>query len=79
MMRRWDMAEVEGDDVASLCTWDLCEIGCLCEISLFLATPPRPYMGDDVSGSDPSRLQVFANPNYSWASWASSVYLVLGL
>jgi hypothetical protein len=32
------------------------------EIDL-LATPPRPYMGGKVSGSGPSRLQVFVNPN----------------
>jgi hypothetical protein len=34
MARRWDLAIVERDGVASLCTWDLCEISCLCEISL---------------------------------------------
>jgi hypothetical protein len=65
MVRRCNLAEVEEDDVASLCTWDLCEIRCLCEIilSLFLAAPPCPYMGGEVSGSGSSRLQVFANPN----------------
>jgi hypothetical protein len=41
-----------------------------------LAAPPCPYMGDEVSGSGLSRLQVYAKPNYSWAS---SVHLVLGL
>jgi hypothetical protein len=44
----------------------LCEIRDLCEIRLsspFLAAPPRPYMGGEVSGSGPSRLQVYANPN----------------
>jgi hypothetical protein len=46
--------------VASLCMWDLCEI----RLSPFLAAPPRPYMGGEVSGSGPSRLQVYANPNY---------------
>jgi hypothetical protein len=54
----------------------------VCEIrenSSFLAAPPRPYMGDEVSGSGPSRLQVYANPNQSWTSWASSIHLVLGL
>jgi hypothetical protein len=45
MVRRWDLVEVEGDSVASLCTWDLCEIRCLCKIiSPFLAAPPRPYI-----------------------------------
>jgi hypothetical protein len=45
MVRR-DLAEVKGDSVASLCTWNLCEIRCLCEIvSPFLAAPPHPYMG----------------------------------
>jgi hypothetical protein len=65
MVRRWDLAEVEEDSVASLCTWDLCEIKCLCEIRdrPFLAAPPRPYMAGEVSGSGPSRLQVYANPN----------------
>jgi hypothetical protein len=29
----------------------------------FLAAPPRPYMGGEVSGSGPSQLQVYANPN----------------
>jgi hypothetical protein len=32
-------------------------------VSPFLAAPHRPYMGGEVSGSGPSRLQVFANPN----------------
>jgi hypothetical protein len=65
MVRRQDLAEVEEDGMASLCTWDLCEIRCLCEIRdpSFLAAPPRPYMGGEVSGSGPSRLQVYANPN----------------
>jgi hypothetical protein len=65
MMRRYNLAEVEEDGMASLCMWDLCEIRCLCEIadSLFLAAPPRPYMGGEVSGSSPSQLQVYANPN----------------
>jgi hypothetical protein len=42
--RWWNLAEVEEDGMASLCTWDLCEIRCLCEIrrSPFLAAPPRP-------------------------------------
>jgi hypothetical protein len=40
--------------------WDLCEI----RDHSFLAAPPRPYMGGEVSGSGPSRLQVYANPNY---------------
>jgi hypothetical protein len=65
MMRSWDLVEVEEDGVASLYTWDLCETRCLCEITdrSFLAAPPRPYMGGEVSGSGPSRLQVYANPN----------------
>jgi hypothetical protein len=65
MVRRCNLAEVEEDGVASLCMWDLCEIRCLCEIRdrSFLAAPPRPYMRGEVSGSDPSRLQVYANPN----------------
>jgi hypothetical protein len=65
MVHRCNLAEVEEDGVASLCTWDLWEIRCLCEIrdSPFLAAPPRPYMGGEVSGSGPSRLQVYANPN----------------
>jgi hypothetical protein len=46
MVRRWNLAEVEGDGVASLCLWDLCEFRCLCEIvPPFLAAPPHPYMG----------------------------------
>jgi hypothetical protein len=46
MVRRCNLAEVEEYGVASLCTWDLCEIRCLCEIRdrSFLAVPPRPYM-----------------------------------
>jgi hypothetical protein len=58
MVHRCNLVEVEEDGVASLCTWDLCEIRCLCEIrnSSFLAAPPRPYMGGKVSGSGPSRL-----------------------
>jgi hypothetical protein len=65
MVRRWDLAEVEEDGVASLCTWDLCEIRCLCEIRYrsFLAALPRPYMGGEVLGSGPSQVQVYANPN----------------
>jgi hypothetical protein len=64
MVRRCNLVEVEEDGVASLCTWDLCEIRCLCGIvPLFLAAPPRPYMGGEVSRSGPSRLQVFTNPN----------------
>jgi hypothetical protein len=66
MVHRCNLAEVEEDGVASLCTWDLCEIKCLCEIRLsspFLATPPRPNMGGEVSRSGPNRLQVFANLN----------------
>jgi hypothetical protein len=49
---------VEEDSMACLYMWDLCEIGCLCEIRdrSPLAAPPRPYMGDEVSGSSPSRL-----------------------
>jgi hypothetical protein len=34
MVRRCNLAKVEEDGMASLCTWDLCEIRCLCEISL---------------------------------------------
>jgi hypothetical protein len=34
MVRRCNLVKVEEDGVASLCTWDLCEISCLCEISL---------------------------------------------
>jgi hypothetical protein len=64
MVCRCNLAEVEEDGVASLCTWDLCEIRCLCEIRFsLLVAPLRPYMGGKVSGSDPNRLQVFANPN----------------
>jgi hypothetical protein len=64
MVCRCNLAEVEEDGVASLCTWDLCEIRCLCGIvPPFLAAPPRPYMGGKVSGSGPSWLKVFANPN----------------
>jgi hypothetical protein len=33
------------------------------EIDAFLAAPPRLYMGGEVSGSGPSRLQVDVNPN----------------
>jgi hypothetical protein len=33
------------------------------DFDAFLAAPPRPYMGGEVSGSGPSRLQVYANPN----------------
>jgi hypothetical protein len=32
-------------------------------LTSFLAAPPCPYMGGEVSGSGPSRLQVYANPN----------------
>jgi hypothetical protein len=47
MVFRCNPVEVEEDGVACLCTWDLCEIRCLCEIRdlSFLAAPPRPYMG----------------------------------
>jgi hypothetical protein len=31
MVRRCNLAKVEEDGVARLCTWDLCEISCLCE------------------------------------------------
>jgi hypothetical protein len=41
MVRRCNLAEMEEDGVASLYMWDLCEI----VDSLFLAAPPRPYMG----------------------------------
>jgi hypothetical protein len=34
MVHRCNLAKVEEDGMASLCTWDLCEISCLCEISL---------------------------------------------
>jgi hypothetical protein len=34
MVRRCNLAKVEEDGVASLYTRDLCEISCLCEISL---------------------------------------------
>jgi hypothetical protein len=40
MVHRWDLAEVEEDGVASLCTWDLCEIRCLCEIRDRSSWPP---------------------------------------
>jgi hypothetical protein len=40
MVRRCNLAEVEGDGVASLSTWDLCEIRCLCEIVLIPSWPP---------------------------------------
>jgi hypothetical protein len=65
MVRRCNLAEVEEDGVASLCSWDLCEIRCLCEIGdpSFLAASPRPYMGGEVSGSGPSWLQAYANLN----------------
>jgi hypothetical protein len=65
MVCRCNLAEMEENGVACLCTWDLCEIRYLCEIRdrAFLAAPPRPYMGGEVSGSGPSRLQVYANPN----------------
>jgi hypothetical protein len=40
MVRRCNLVEVEEDGVASLCTWDQCEIMCLCGIvSPFLAAP----------------------------------------
>jgi hypothetical protein len=46
MVRRWDLAEVEGDGVASLSTWDLCEIRCLCEIrDPLLGRPSSPLYG----------------------------------
>jgi hypothetical protein len=56
---------VEEDGVASLCKWDLCEIRYLCKIRdpSFLAAPPRLIWEGEVSGSDPSRLQVYVNPN----------------
>jgi hypothetical protein len=66
MVRRWDLAMVEKEIWrVQAYAWDLCEIRCLCEIAdvYFLAAPPCPYMGGEVSGSSPSRLQVFANPN----------------
>jgi hypothetical protein len=65
MVHRCNLAKVKEDGVASLCTWDLCEIRRLCEIRdpSFLVAPPRPYMGGEVSGSGPSWLQVYANPN----------------
>jgi hypothetical protein len=66
MVRRWDLAMVEKEMWRVLAyVWDLCEIRYLCEIGdlPFLAAPPCPYMGGEVSGSGPSRLQVFANPN----------------
>jgi hypothetical protein len=45
---------------ASLCTRDSMRD----QMSLsFLAAPPRPYIGGEVSGSGPSRLQVYANLN----------------
>jgi hypothetical protein len=81
MVRRQDLAMVKKEIWRVLAyARDLCEIRCLCEIGeiSFLAAPPCPYMGGEVSRSDPSRLQVFANPNESWASWASSVILYLG-
>jgi hypothetical protein len=46
MVHRCNLAKVKEDGVASLCTWDLCEIRRLCEIRdpSFLAAPPCPYM-----------------------------------
>jgi hypothetical protein len=34
MVRRCNLAKGEEDDMASLCTWDLCEISYLCKLSL---------------------------------------------
>jgi hypothetical protein len=63
MVHRWDLTMVEKEMAcASLCVWSMWD-----QVSMrdcpFLAAPPRPYMGGEVSGSDPNRLQVFANPN----------------
>jgi hypothetical protein len=34
MVHRCNLAKMEEEGVASLCTWDLCEISCACKISL---------------------------------------------
>jgi hypothetical protein len=62
MVRRWDLAMVEKEIWRVLA---YARSDCLCEIRdrPFLAAPPCPYMGGEVSGSGPSRLQVYANPN----------------
>jgi hypothetical protein len=63
MVHRWDLAEVKKEMAcACLCMGSMRD-QILCKIVPFLATSPRPYMGDEVSRSGPSRLQVFANPN----------------
>jgi hypothetical protein len=67
MVRTWDLAIIGAVTMVRVLAyaWVLCEIRCLCEIGdvPFLAAPPCPYMGGEVSGSSPSWLQVFANPN----------------
>jgi hypothetical protein len=56
MVHRWDLAEVEKEMAcASLCVGSMRD-QILCEIVPLLAAPPHPYMGDEVSGSGPSRL-----------------------
>jgi hypothetical protein len=45
MVRRCNLAEVEEDGMVSLCTWDLCEIMCLCEIVPLLGRPSLPLYG----------------------------------
>jgi hypothetical protein len=40
MVRRYNLVEVEGDGVASLCEFDLCGIWCLCQIG-----PSRGTLG----------------------------------
>jgi hypothetical protein len=65
MVRRWDLAMVEKEIWRVLAyAWDLCEISCLCEIGdlAFLASPPRPYMGGEVSGSGPSWVTCVCKP-----------------
>jgi hypothetical protein len=45
MVRRCNLVKVEEDGVASLCTWDLCEIWCLCGIVPLLGRPSSPLYG----------------------------------
>jgi hypothetical protein len=48
---------------ASLCVGSMRDQVSMRDCPPLLAAPPRPYMGGEVSGSSPSRLQVYANPN----------------
>jgi hypothetical protein len=78
MVRRWYLAMVGNETCASLCVG---EMGSVRDqiVYILLGHPSSPLYGGRGLGIRSSRLQVYANPNWSWASWALSVHLAIGL